>query len=840
MAFPSIRSTINTNGTATSATPSVNLPATIKAGDTILVVFKSAAAGAIGWPDASWQELVDASPDASVGQIGIAYKKADGTEGSTISLTSGNGKFAAIAIAVQDATDPLIRAPEISTVAVGTTGEPNATTVTPTGGAKDYLWYTFFLMEGEQTGITSYPANFTLNQTGLANSGTGGAVTTNCTIAGAGRQQNAASQDAGVWDVTGTLDDSSAYTVAFHPAETIAAPLATGDHGVQEEIPIYNQKKAALRSVLTVVAVGLLQTTLFTAPASEETANYTQQTTLLIAPRSIPPWIPPNLLLQSLARPFTQTEWPLATGKPHPIQLRTWADGQRRILDSQDQFFAAAGQAPVYHWTVPEGKPRAPGLSNVVTQALQEVAPQPFAQNDWPLPRRGGTLLVTVSSRPSEEPAAGTPSIPVDWPLPQVKPRLGVLRTWTDGRELFLADQQPASLADWPVPLRGRELRLTWALGLQETTLAPQVDAPTKQTDWPLPQARPALRALQSWMDTRERVFEYPPPSNHDWPVPQRKPSLATLRTWACYYVIDETFPFVQQAQPKPELGKPYPMVLRTWSQNLLESTLFVAPVVPNNLLDWPLPQSKAALRQLLTWADQRELLLSDLVPAHQTEWPNPLARPALRNLRTWTQNLLPFPLTTPIVYPAGNLLDWPVPQTKPVLRALRTWTDTREILLTDQVPAHLTEWPNPRVPGVLRDLWTWTQNLQQTTLAPAPKPFLLTDWPNPLGKAFPPALRTWLQEYEHQLRDTLFGGAGQPLSNYDWPLFYRFDPLPPQHTQGVPFETLVTVTPVRIRLVGVHGERLVLNAVHAGNIQIVSVHPERIEIVGALGGDEE
>src|SRR5678815_5073935 len=219
MAFPSIRSQTTTNGTTASATPVVNLPATIARGDTIVVIFRNAAAGAIGWPDANWIELVDASDDGSVGQSGIAYKKAVGNEGgTTITLSSGNGKFASVSYAIQDAADPTVRPPELSTVAVGTVGQPDATTCTPTGGAKDYLWLTFFTMEGEQTGITSYPANFTLGQSGLANSGTAAAVTTNATIAAAARQQNASSQDAGAWVVAGTLDDSSAWTLALHPA----------------------------------------------------------------------------------------------------------------------------------------------------------------------------------------------------------------------------------------------------------------------------------------------------------------------------------------------------------------------------------------------------------------------------------------------------------------------------------------------------------------------------------------------------------------------------------------------------------------------------------------------
>lgn len=229
MAFPSVRSSIVTNGTSASATPAVNLPATIAAGDVIFVLFRVAVAGAIGWPDATWNELFDESPDASDDQWAAAWRKADGTEGATITLSCTSGKFSAIAWAIQDSIDPATRPPQLSTVATGSGTQPNATTCTPTGGAKDYLWLTFYGMEGEQTGITTYPTSYTLAQQ-FANSGTAGAVTTNCTLGGAARQLNAASEDAAAWTVGGTLDDWSAYTIAFHPA--VAVTTASQVEGI--------------------------------------------------------------------------------------------------------------------------------------------------------------------------------------------------------------------------------------------------------------------------------------------------------------------------------------------------------------------------------------------------------------------------------------------------------------------------------------------------------------------------------------------------------------------------------------------------------------------------------
>lgn len=182
------------------------------------MLFRSAVAGAIGWPDGSWNEMFDASSDAADDQMALAWRKATGTESSTITLSSGNGKFAALAWRVAGAVDPTIRAPELSTVATGTSTTPDPSACTPTGGAKNYLWIWLGGWEGEQTSPpASNPTNYSQNRSG-ANSGTAGVVTTNCRVAIAARQFNAASQDPGSWTIS-VSDDWTAYTLAVHPAD---------------------------------------------------------------------------------------------------------------------------------------------------------------------------------------------------------------------------------------------------------------------------------------------------------------------------------------------------------------------------------------------------------------------------------------------------------------------------------------------------------------------------------------------------------------------------------------------------------------------------------------------
>lgn len=238
MAFPSVRSSNTTDGTTASATPTINLPATVVAGDLLMVLFRVAVAGAIGWPDGTWNELFDGSPDGADDQMAMAWKRAVGDEGgTTIALTCTSGKFAALSWAIRGAADPAARAPELSTVATGAGTTPDPTTCTPTGGARDYLWLWLGGWEGEQTSPpASNPANFATDVIG-ANSGTAGVVTTNVRVASASRQFNGASLDAGSWTISVT-DDWTAYLMAIHPPEEITKWLGHQPATINEKTEV--------------------------------------------------------------------------------------------------------------------------------------------------------------------------------------------------------------------------------------------------------------------------------------------------------------------------------------------------------------------------------------------------------------------------------------------------------------------------------------------------------------------------------------------------------------------------------------------------------------------------
>ena len=238
MAFPSVTTSIATEiTTAVSGAVTINKPSTRVPGHLFVCLLRRTGAGTHTYP-AGWVKLAEDSSDASDDVTSIAYKQIEENELSTFQMTPSTGteKVAAIVWQIKDAHNAGQQPPELSTVAVGTSTTPNPTTVTPTGGAKDYLFLWLGGWENEQTSPpTSQPTNYasgTPDRIG-ANTGTAGAVATNCRVAGTTRQLNAASEDPGSWTIS-VSDDWTAWAMAIHPAPP---------GGEEKPEPIFRPKK---------------------------------------------------------------------------------------------------------------------------------------------------------------------------------------------------------------------------------------------------------------------------------------------------------------------------------------------------------------------------------------------------------------------------------------------------------------------------------------------------------------------------------------------------------------------------------------------------------------------
>ena len=158
-------------------------------------------------------------------------------------------------------------------------------------------------------------------------------------------------------------------------------------------------------------------------------------------------------------------------------------------------------------------------------------------------------------------------------------------------------------------------------------------------------------------------------------------------------------------------------------------------------------------------------------------DYPNPRVRPfPIENLTLTDSGLA---LTTVVAQAPFSQTDWPNPRGPQFAIDNRTETDPSEVwLLKDQFfggagqPPVQTDWPNPGIAARMIDLRTWTQTHVLDTLAPiTARPFTQTEWPNPTLKPWTPEFRTLADPSEFWLlKDTFFGGPGQPTSPHDWP----------------------------------------------------------------------
>ncbi len=226
MAFPVIEATNESAVTAAGTNHLVNLPAGIQANDLLVVVL---AGGSVALPFntlAGWTELLD--ENVAYG-CHVWYRYATGATSDPTFVSTGSSRSAAISYRISGAANPATQPPEISAVATGTSDAPNPNTVTPTGGAKDYLWITFFANgSGEEADDDTWCNNAATNYGGLLQKTGGvGGTNVNAILAASSRTNNAASEDA-VWPAASTNVSRSwrAFTLAVHPAPAAVAPVA--------------------------------------------------------------------------------------------------------------------------------------------------------------------------------------------------------------------------------------------------------------------------------------------------------------------------------------------------------------------------------------------------------------------------------------------------------------------------------------------------------------------------------------------------------------------------------------------------------------------------------------
>lgn len=247
-----------------------------------------------------------------------------------------------------------------------------------------------------------------------------------------------------------------------------------------------------------------------------------------------------SLLVGPLAVPFAMTEWPLPQLPRYPQWNLGFTKPANVQLIGQDQFFAAAGQAPVYDYPNPL-RPRYP------------VQPEP--------PPNLLTTTFTIVVMPFYQ---------VDWPLPQQPRQPAENRSFTRGantqligQDLFFGARGQAPVYDWPNPVRPRYLVHPEALPNLLVTVFVVTAAPFSQRDWPNPQV--ALqpqenRGFTRGANTQLIGLDKFPFALRDWPNPllpkQPQENRGFVRAANVQLIGMDQLPFIQTEWPNPQIPR--------------------------------------------------------------------------------------------------------------------------------------------------------------------------------------------------------------------------------------------------------------------------------------------
>lgn len=197
MAFPTIAATNTSVNSPATTSHTVNLPASISANDLLIVVFGVANMPTITTPS-GWtllRNVVERPGISETHQFSIFYKVASGSEGATLTITTGTSNRSAH-VSYRITTATYTGSPEASTGTSAGTGDANPDSLTPSGGAKDYLWLAVGGLRSQTfSGVpTSYSTLVTAATSSQIAVGTGN------------RQLNATSEDPGTFSDSGDCE----------------------------------------------------------------------------------------------------------------------------------------------------------------------------------------------------------------------------------------------------------------------------------------------------------------------------------------------------------------------------------------------------------------------------------------------------------------------------------------------------------------------------------------------------------------------------------------------------------------------------------------------------------
>lgn len=204
-AYPVIEGTATYTTDSTIASHSVNLPTGIQSGNLLIMIFRAGSAVTVSSGPSGWTLLGSRN---SNGVTYVWYKTADGTEGSTVTVTTGSSIHAA---AISYRISGWGGTPEIAFAGSNVNDPPS---LSPSWGSAETLWIAVMTNRRSDSSVSAAPTSYTglITISQASNIGTD-----RSRVSSAHRFLTAASEDPGAFTTSGTIDNPHSATIAVKP-----------------------------------------------------------------------------------------------------------------------------------------------------------------------------------------------------------------------------------------------------------------------------------------------------------------------------------------------------------------------------------------------------------------------------------------------------------------------------------------------------------------------------------------------------------------------------------------------------------------------------------------------
>lgn len=243
MAFPQVVS-YNEEGIGQNTTHTLTYPSGVSNGDLLICVFATDGDNSVtNWNVTdNWTEIVSGNePGGKDAFLAVAYRVADGNEGSTFQIVTSASEKAAYIIYRITGADVTTDLPE-GTLTQGDSSSPNSPSHDTTQGDKDYLWISCMGADDDDA-ATAWP--YADNNRGTTSADPGG-----CAVAACTDELTGDTQDPGAFTIPAT-EEWVAATIAVFPAP-VGADINIDENDAVENVTVTDVETVSLPDALKI------------------------------------------------------------------------------------------------------------------------------------------------------------------------------------------------------------------------------------------------------------------------------------------------------------------------------------------------------------------------------------------------------------------------------------------------------------------------------------------------------------------------------------------------------------------------------------------------------------